>query len=89
MGMSTHVIGFRPPDERWRQMKAVWDTATLAGVEIPDEVVRFFGDEEPDPAGLEIELPLAEWGDDSREGYELQVADIPDGVTVIRFYNSW
>lgn len=25
MGMSTHVIGFIPPDAKWREMKDVYD----------------------------------------------------------------
>jgi hypothetical protein len=88
--MSTSVIGFIPPDEHWERMKAVWDACCAGGVPVPDEVVTFFGDEEPDPAGVEVELPLREWKNRlSSEGYELDVAAIPEHVKTIRFYNSW
>jgi hypothetical protein len=89
MSLSTHVTGFTPPDGTWQQMKAVWDACEAARVPVPEEVATFFGDEPPDPAGVETGLPLREWNGDSRAGYELDVAAIPPQVQVIRFYNSW
>lgn len=88
--MSTHVTGFAPADEQWAKMKAAWDACIAADVPVPDEVVDFFGDEEPDPAGVEVELPLREWnGGLAGAGYELDVSAIPSQVQVLRFYNSW
>jgi hypothetical protein len=89
MGMSTHVTGFAPPDERWVKMKAIWDACGAAGIDVPDEVDGFFGGEAPDPAGVEVELTLRKWRDGEREGYELDVSAIPPQVKTIRFYNSW
>jgi len=89
MSMSTHVIGFRPPDDTWQRMKAVWDACQAANVDPPEEVIDFFNDEEPDPNGVEVEIPTREWRDDAAEGFEIDVAAIPAGVTIIRFYNSW
>lgn len=90
MSMSTHVVGFVPPDETWQKMKAAWDACEAADVPIPDKVIDFFNDEMPDPAGVETELPLREWnGGERGAGYELDVSAIPEHVKVIRFYNSW
>lgn len=90
MGMSTHVVGFRPPDEKWRQMKAVWDACVAASTDIPMDVLDFFGHEDPDERGVEISLNFTGWNDGrSSEGFEVQVADIPEGCATIRFYNSW
>lgn len=91
MSMSTHVIGFVPPDGRWARMKAIWDACTAANVPIPAEVGEFFGGEEPDDAGVEVELPVTPWDDrgGGRAGYELDVSLIPKHVKIIRFYNSW
>lgn len=89
MGMSTHVKGFVPPDERWQQMKAVWDACRAAGLEPPEEVTDFFDHQEPDPNGQEVEIPHQEWKDSHREGLEIRTADIPASVQVVRFYNSW
>lgn len=96
MGMSTHVKGFKPPGEKWARMKAVWDACREAGVDVPGEVVGFFGDTDPDPEGVEIEESdlrnygaLREWKDEYRQGFEVLVERLPKDVTVIRFYNSW
>jgi hypothetical protein len=89
MGMSTHVKGFVPPDERWQKMKAVRDACIAAGIEMPDEVDEFFGGEDPDPQGQEVEIPHQDWQDDHRQGIEVKTEDIPERVKVIRFYNSW
>jgi len=87
--MSTHVTGFAPPDERWAKMKAIWDACEAAGIPVPGEVGEFFGGDDPDPAGVEVELPTREWSGDSGAGYELDVSAIPPQVKTIRFYNSW
>lgn len=91
MSMSTEVKGFRPPDERWQQMKAVWDACVAANVPIPEPVAEFFGWTAPNPAGIEVKIPHREYTNRERveDGIEIDVADIPDGVTVIRFINSW
>lgn len=89
MSMSTHVTGFTPPDETWHQMKAIWDSCLAANVSIPPEVLDYFGDEDPDPAGIEIEIPAREYHGNMEEGYEIDVAAIPPQATIIRFVNSW
>lgn len=92
MGMSTHIVGFRPPDENYFKMKAVWDACAAAGVLVPDEVDIYFDGTEPDPVGMEVDLSsiVEEWADrDYREGLQFDVEKIPSGVRYIRFYNSW
>jgi phage terminase large subunit GpA-like protein len=89
MGMSTHVVGYGPPDERWRQMKAIWDGCKAARIPVPDEVEKFFGYSPPDDKGVEITIQATAWSDGDREGYEIEVAKIPPQCSVIRFYNSW
>jgi hypothetical protein len=96
MGMSTHVVAFKPPGERWQQMKAVWDACEAAGIEPPDEVSEYFEHEEPDPAGVRIERAelvtsgaVRVWTDADAQGYEVDVTKLPRDVTVIRFYNGW
>ena len=69
MSMSTHVYGFRPPDERWQQMKAVFDASKAAGIQVPIEVESFFENGEPDTSGQEVDLGEAvqEWRADMRD----------------------
>lgn len=89
MSMSTHVAGFIPPDETWQKMKAAWGACCTAGVPVPDEVCDFFAGEDPDPSGVETDLPVRSWREGMRQGFELDVADIPPHVKVIRFWNAW
>lgn len=92
MGMSMHVVGFKPPDEKWKQMKAVHDACTKAGLDVPREVERFFNDGPPDENGVEVreeQLPVKEWRDESREGFELDVTKLDPTIKVVRFYCSW
>ena len=89
MSMSTHIIGFKPPDKKWQAMKDVWDACETAGIAIHPAVIDFFEGETPDPSGVEVELLMRTWQDDSRQGFEIDITDIPDNVWTIRFYNSW
>ena len=96
MGMSTHVVGFKPPVDRWKQMKAVWDACEAAEVPLPAEVSSYFGGADPDPSGVEVwEEALEsvgavrEYATRSRKGFEIIVANIPPDVAIVRVYNSW
>jgi hypothetical protein len=90
MGMSTHVIGFKPPDEKWKSMKIIYDQCEKMGVPIPDEVEEFFGWDIPDEAGVQVSIPTQRWHDgNSQSGYELKVEDIPKDIKTIRFFNAW
>lgn len=94
--MSTHVVGFIPPDEKWLKMRAIFDACKAANVGLPEEVDEFFGGETPDDRGREVDEramvkagAIREWKDDSREGFELDVSKLPPDVKFVRFYNSW
>lgn len=96
MGMSTHVTGFKPPDEAWRRMKAVWDACAAANLTVPTAVERFFEGEDPDDEGVEVDQDalieagaVRKWSDYAAEGFEIVVDKIPPDVKVIRVYNAW
>lgn len=96
MSMSTHVSGFKPPDEKWRAMKAVWDSCNTAGVTPPDEVLKFFDHVDPDEHGVEVSEDtlsalgaVCRWRDDYRDGYEVYVEKLPPDVKVIRVFNAY
>ena len=92
MSMSTHIVGFRPADEKWNKMKATWLACENAGVPIPKEVEAFFDHEAPgDKPGAEVEIKAAmrEWKDEYRQGFEVDIMKLPPDVKVLRFYNSW
>jgi len=56
MRETSGVYGIRPPDEKWRQMKAVYDACIVASVEIPEEVIEFFDGEAPIAEGVLLDL---------------------------------
>lgn len=92
MGMSTYVKGIVPPDERHLAMVAVWESCQAAEVDLPDEVEDYFDYGPPDPAGMEIDLEgvSVEWSDgDMQQGLQINMADIPSQVKIIRFVNSY
>lgn len=97
MGMSTHVVGFTPPDEKYQKMKAVYDSCKAAGIEIPEDVQEFFDWNEPSEHGVTFDLDkipgaVEEWDagkDDAASGLEVDISKLPKNVKVVRFYNSW
>ena len=76
MSMSTHVVGFVPPDQQWQQLKAVHDACTAAGIEVPSAVEMVIGSN-PTEYGREVEIPVVKWSDDAREGYDVDVLRFP------------
>lgn len=94
MGMTTSVIGIKPPDEKWKKMKAVWDACAIAKVDPPDEVEMFFNGDKPDNAGVlvykeKLGDAVVPYSDNYRSGYEIHLDKLPKDVKIIRFTNSW
>lgn len=92
MSMSTCVVGFRPADEAWKNMKSIWESCEAAGVEIPKEVLKFFDGKPPkDKPGAEVSIKEAvrDWSDEYSQGFEVDLTKLPSNVKVLRFYNSW
>lgn len=94
MSMNTHVVGFRPADERWNKMKAAWLACDELGIDPPREVLEFFDHEPPDDKpGQEVNIErtgaVKKYESDSGSGYEVDITKLPPGVTIVRFYNSW
>ena len=94
MSMSIHCIGFKPADDKWKKMKAVWDACHEARVKLPDEVDNFFEFDQPDEAGVRVDEEtlvdcgaLSDWEDEDANGFELDVSKLPEDVTIIRVYS--
>ncbi len=90
MSMSTWAVGIKPPDDKWKEMKVVWDACEKAGVEKPVEVDSYFNDEPPDEAGVIVEVDTTEWDDgEMSSGLEVHLDKIDKDIKIIRFVNSW
>jgi hypothetical protein len=85
----SHVIGFVPPDDKWKQMKAVWDNCKALGIDPPTEVEGLFCGNEPSEHGMSIKIPHSIWSDDRRDGIEVNMKDIPPHVKVLRFIQTY
>ena len=94
MSMTQHIFGFKPVDEKWREMKQVWDACKIAHVEIPDEVCDFFDGQDPNNLpGIEVDLEETEavdnWGDEGRSGFEVDLSKLPDDIKFLRIYVAY
>jgi len=92
MGMSTSVIGFREPDEKWRKMKQIYDACVDAGVDIPKDVDEFFNWEPPSDEGIKVDIDkICERyaPHEACDGYKIEISKLPENVTHICFWNSW
>ena len=93
MSMSTGVVSLRDPKSKRHAKKVkVLEACKEAGVNMPEEVDKYFdGDFNNKDGPLEVQAHYREWADEeySSEGIEVDVADIPEDVKTIRFYNSW
>jgi len=93
MGMSTHVVGFVEPDEDYKAKVAAWKACKKAKITAPPELERLFDGNEPQDAGMEVNIEAAtrryDGGHREREGYDVDVTALPQGVKIVRFYNSW
>jgi hypothetical protein len=94
--MGTYVEGIKPPDEKWKKMKAIWDSCNEAGVNIPKEVDTFFGGVDPDALGVVVGKDglgkaIKEYhsptGDS--EGCEIFIDKLPRDVKIVRVVNSY
>lgn len=92
MGMSKHVEGVRPPDEKWKAMKKAYEACEAAGIEIPKELQEFFEHQEPDPAGvivnIEDTMAVGEFENEDRWGFVVELDKLPPGVKLVRFWIS-
>ncbi len=99
MGMSKHVVGVRDLDGRFAKMLAAKLACEEADVEYPNEVRNYFSclgaEATADNLRIEmqqvdIEIAVRKWADgDCRDGFEVELALLPEGVKAIRFYTAY
>lgn len=98
MGMSKYIKAFIPDtDETYQKQKKVLLACMEAGVELPKETAKYFGSEFPEMELLEEKLSVklkygthyTEFSQDMTEGYEVDLASLPKGVTKLKFCISF
>lgn len=92
MGMSLWVEAVKPADDKWKEMKVIYDACVKAGVKVPDEVMNFFDGEIPEGAGVVIELSkhecLSDYDGNYKWGYEVDISKLPKDIKLLRFCHS-
>lgn len=95
MGMTTKVKGFvSPEDDIYKKHSRVLLACIDAKIsELPKETAEYFGGKYPEREmledKLEVKIPKHVYNEESEEGFEIIVGEIPVGVYKIRFVNSW
>ena len=94
MGMSTHVVGIIPADEKWHVMKKIWDACKEAKISVPEEVCAFFGEDGPGTRGQVMDIRdirdcVTEYNDSYRDGLDVDLRKLPSDIKILRFYNSY
>lgn len=104
MSSMLYIEGIKKPDGKWQQMKAVWEACTNANVDIPDEVDEYFNGDAPDSAGVIVPLAseyqmshhgkrnddgVTLYHEDGRNGFEVDLSQLPPDIQKLRFYVSY
>jgi hypothetical protein len=92
VGIDLHVVGYIPPDEKWYKMKVAYNACEAAGVIVPDDIAGFFGGEDPNTmngAMVDIARAVRRSGDDDDTIIDVDVAELPNNVRIVRFSVSY
>ena len=94
--MSTHIKALRKPtDPTYQSYLKVLEACREAGVDLPPEVAKYFKSSEPYPGlelePLEVEIKYRHYQDQEllNDVYIVELDKLPDGVSEIRFINSY
>ena len=89
MSTSYKVFAVIGGDEH-RKKAAAYIACEEAGVKVPQELIKYFGDNTPSPDGMEIELDI-EWETSHCGGHAEKVVDLaalPEGTYKLKFKTS-
>lgn len=98
MSMSSYIQAFIPDtDATYQKHKKVLLVCNEAGVQLPKETAEYFGTTDTSEYVLEEKLSVSlkegvhytEYSADMTEGFEVDLTKLPQGVTKLRFCNSY
>lgn len=99
--MSTKIKGFiSDTNVEYQKHKKVFLACKEAGVDLPKQTAEYFGSDSVDvveddllEGKLEMKLQLGvhftNYSADMQDGFEVDLTKLPQGVTKLRFYNSY
>ena len=93
MGMSSYVVFLRSKNNKhYQKMLKIRHACNDADIDVPDEVEDYFGgDTDGYPLRVSAKDVVKKYSnsDECSDVLEIKVADIPEGVEVIQFINSY
>lgn len=98
MGMTSRIRAFIPDtDETYQRHKKVLLVCLETNIGLPKETSEYFGCNYADESLLEEKLEISlkmgthfeEYSADMTEGFEVDLTKLPQGVTKLRFENSY
>ena len=90
MSVSLELFGLKPPDEQFRKYQAIWKACAAADIKPPGEVEEYFIFSDPEESVIVLSLSDSVrkyWGD-METGIEIDLKNVPEGVTTLRFVYS-
>lgn len=93
MGVSYYVLGIKPADEKFRQMKAAYHACEKAGVKIPKEIYDFFNGDRPNEKGVQVYLdsdgPFVSVDGDDDFRLTVDLEKLPKDIKILQFVVSY
>ena len=100
MGMSTHIKAFsNKGDSEYEKYKEVFLACLAANVSLPNQIADYFNCYTVDYTDVDIsektEIPLKKdvhyelYDEENKQGFIVELKDLPKDVTKLIFYNSY
>lgn len=93
MGMHSHVIGIRPPNDEYQKKVTAWKACVAANIDVPQELMDYFEGEGPREGGMQLNLEdhhcCEIFNEEMKDGFTIELEHVPEGVKFIRFYNAY
>lgn len=83
MGMDVYVRGVIEPNEGYKKMYAVYEACKDAGVNVPDEVLEYFGDDTPTPSGMRVKIPTKRLPGEYDNAIEIDLKSLRSDISKI------
>ena len=91
MGISYYVLGFKPKDEKYDEMKSIYGLCVKHEIDIPEAVYSYFEGHGPDEniEGVCVDkIPFHEFSSNHEEGIIVNLDELPEDVKILKFVIS-
>lgn len=89
MSNSYSVVGIKDTDYRYQKMANIYFTCKEANVTIPDEVLDFFNDKEPNGMGVTVDITASMVQGLGEKHFDVDLKGLNKDIRYIRFTISY